>query len=325
MNHCSFCLQWCQVLLVRKGSTSLLPEPWLWPFPPFMLPLSETALCVIYWAWFSGAGWRTFEWCLLGSHWNPSSLISVGNQNPGSFWSFPISPCVFWLPEIPVSFLGLGQHLSFLLCRTPSSICVTLCQRCSSRGGPELGLWPYVLFSVLHCLRVCHIYTVIVYSLVPENSRGQGQLEWFKVSHFIQRMEQRGLRQTKNSLKAKALFIYSSMFDETNRLIFVVPVIHYSLFILSVLLCGLRHEDPLEWILVTPFCGDRHCDSVARQQRLSSLPGIPVEEWASLSALPAWIVRGGGRWELGNVLGHCEDNMWRAFWNLLFGSVVPVP
>lgn len=93
------------------------------------LTLCLCAIYVICWTCFSGADWRTFDWCLLGSHWNASSLISVGNQNPGCFWSLPFSPCVFWLPETPLSFLGLGRHLPFLLCRTPSSICVTLCQR----------------------------------------------------------------------------------------------------------------------------------------------------------------------------------------------------
>lgn len=135
-------LHWLNLGCVRPH-----PSPSLSQKKPRVL-----CLCVTYWACFSGADGTTFEWCLLGSHWNPSLLISVGNQNSGCFWSFPISPCVFWLLEVRLSFLGLGQHLSFLLCRTPGSLCVTLCQDSSSRGGPELGPWPSVLFSVLALL-----------------------------------------------------------------------------------------------------------------------------------------------------------------------------
>lgn len=161
----------------------------------------------------------------------------------------------------------------------------------------------------LHCLRVFHIYTVIIYSVVPENPKGPGRLEWFRVSHFIQRMKQRESKANQEFFESKN-FVYSSMFDEANRLIFVVPLVHYAFFILSILLCGQRHDDPLVWILATQFCGDRHCDSVAREQRLSSEPGIRgirVEEWESLSMLPARIVRGGGKSEVGTLLGHCED------------------
>lgn len=73
----------------------------------------------------------------------------------------------------------------------------------------------------LHCLRVFHIYTVIVYSVVPENPKGQGQLEWFKVSHFIQRMKQRESKANQEFFESKN-FVYTSVFDEVNRLIFVV-------------------------------------------------------------------------------------------------------
>lgn len=72
-----------------------------------------------------------------------------------------------------------------------------------------------------------------------ENPKGQGWLEWLKVSHFIQWMKQRESKANQEFFESKN-FVYNYVFIEVNRLIFVVPVIHYSLFILSVLLCGQR-------------------------------------------------------------------------------------
>lgn len=81
-------------------------------------------------------------------HW--SQLVT---RDTGCFWSFAMSPCVFWHLEILLSFLGVGQHFSFLLW-TPGSVCVTVCQLPSSRGGPEVGPWPYISLVCLHYLRV---------------------------------------------------------------------------------------------------------------------------------------------------------------------------
>lgn len=160
MSHCSFCLQLYQVQLLRKGHSSSLPGSPGCGFSHSSLSPSQKQphmLCphVIYWAYFSGqdrsggylhdASWdfpETFP------HW--SQLVT---RDTGCFWSFAMSPCVFWHLEILLSFLGVGQHFSFLLW-TPGSVCVTVCQLPSSRGGPEVGPWPYVSLVCLHYLRV---------------------------------------------------------------------------------------------------------------------------------------------------------------------------
>lgn len=97
------------------------------------------------------------------------------------------------------------------------------------------------------------------------------------------------------------------MFAEADRL---VPEICHSLFILYLLPCGQRHEDPLEWIPAAQFWGEHQGD----------WHGMPVQAVLELllksehhSAHCLQIVRGGCRWEVGNVWGHGEDTCEKPF------------
>lgn len=63
-------------------------------------------------------------------------------------------PWAFWLSKLPLSFLGFGQHLSFLLFRTPDSVLVTFCRLPNTRGRPEFSLWQWALLVSLCYRRV---------------------------------------------------------------------------------------------------------------------------------------------------------------------------
>lgn len=122
MSHCSFCSQWYEGQLVRKGPSSSLPGSPGFGFPHPLLSSSQKQphmLCprIIYWACFLGPVWRTFAWCLLGFPWNLSSLISVGGQGHrlllvlchfSKLSDFMRSFCPFWMwVSISLSSYGL--------------------------------------------------------------------------------------------------------------------------------------------------------------------------------------------------------------------------
>lgn len=121
---------------------------------PFSLPFSNTASYVVSVCHSLGTflrtrlAWRTFEWCLLGSHWwNPSSRVPMGDWNTGCFWSmgFPSYLCPSWVLVSIYLSSCLGPLIVFgsLSAGSPNT-----------RGGPEFGLWQWALLVSLCYRRV---------------------------------------------------------------------------------------------------------------------------------------------------------------------------
>lgn len=156
MSHCNFCLQLCQVRPVRKQLSSLLPDSpaCLWLPPALLSPLLKHSLlccvCVSFIGhisqdqtsmedvWVMPFGIPLMKPFLTGLHgWLEHRLLLVHG-----------------LSTLPLSFLGFGQHLSFLLFRTPDSVWVTFCQLPNTRGRPEFSLWQWALLVSLCYRRV---------------------------------------------------------------------------------------------------------------------------------------------------------------------------
>ena len=81
MSHCNFCLQWRQVPPMRKPSSFLPGSPACGCPHPLLSPCQNSIICCAFVPFIEqGPDCRTFERCLFRSHWNPSSLISIGDQ-----------------------------------------------------------------------------------------------------------------------------------------------------------------------------------------------------------------------------------------------------
>lgn len=148
LSHYNLCSQSCQVSPLGNEPCSSLPGSFVWLPPAFCLPFSElwqevlialkiksSFICcsfVLFIASFveqvsQAWSWRSFERCLLGSHWSSPPLIPIGDQEQGllvvllplsmfsSFLRYPVPSCI--LASIYLSFyfvllVVLGHFLS---------------------------------------------------------------------------------------------------------------------------------------------------------------------------------------------------------------------
>lgn len=194
MSHCNFCLQLCQVRPVRKQLSSLLPDSpaCLWLPPALLSPLLKHSLlccvCVSFIGhisqdqtsmedvWVMPFGIPLMKPFLTGPHgWLEHRLLLVHG-----------------LSTLPLSFLGFGQHLSFLLFRTPDSVWVTFCRLPQYQRWTRV--WPLAMGFVSEFVlpESIHAYVVIVHSVVPENPKGQRRCEWLKVTSVWNKSESKG-------------------------------------------------------------------------------------------------------------------------------------
>ena len=140
-----------------EKTSSLLPHSLAYGCPcPLPCRSLNSSLCFAFVPFIEqGPVFRAFERCRFSSHWSPSALISVCDQEQRLLLVLSCFSMCFLASQHALSFLGFGQCFFFLLFRSPNSVSV-FCQLPSFRGGPVLGPWLCLVgvFVLLESIRI---------------------------------------------------------------------------------------------------------------------------------------------------------------------------